>query len=234
MPIEALSEQASARVQRTRAGFCDITGQTNERSMMAALIPPHVVCGNKVPTIEFPNDLSEERVLLWLAIVNSLPFDWMLRRVVTTTVNYVVLLSIRLPDIQINSLPARRLIDIAKRLTELDTSTQTTFDSCWNTARLRAEADVLVANAYGCTEAEVSVMLQDFPLIDRGQPCLPGEQRSTITADLILHEWSRRKRKVNDDVSVRLSQAMKRGAIAYLSSEFVNCVTQTYENAHEQ
>ena len=88
--------------------------------MMAALIPPNTVCGNKVPTIEFPNDSSEERILLWLAIVNSFPFDWMLRRIVTTTVNYFVLRSLKLPAIQIDSLPARRLIEIAKRLFELD------------------------------------------------------------------------------------------------------------------
>ncbi len=48
------------RVDVLRAGFCDIAGQTNERSLMAALIPPGVACGNKVPTILFPEDPSEE------------------------------------------------------------------------------------------------------------------------------------------------------------------------------
>ena len=68
-----LSTQVRERIQRPRAGFCDITGQTNERSMMAALVPPGTVCGNKVPTIEFPNDYSQERIWLWLAVVNSVP-----------------------------------------------------------------------------------------------------------------------------------------------------------------
>ena len=234
IPVADLGAQAGERTQRARAGFCDITGQTNERSMMAALIPPNTVCGNKVPTIEFPNDSSEERILLWLAIVNSFPFDWMLRRIVTTTVNYFVLRSLKLPAIQIDSLPARRLIEIAKRLFELDASAQTSFETCWNIARLKAEADVIVTNAYGCTEADLQLMLQDFPLIDRGQPCLQDETRSSVTSDLLLHEWSRRKRKKSTVASKRLAKAMKLGAIAYLSSEFVSCVTRTYGVAHEQ
>lgn len=226
MPISALGDQARSRIKRTRAGFCDITGQTNERSMMAALIPPDTVCGNKVPTIEFPNDPSEERILLWLAIVNSLPFDWMMRRIVTTTVNYFVLLSINLPTIEIDSLPARRLIEISKRLSKLDQASRASFETCWKIAHLKAEADILVATAYGCNKADLELMLVDFPLIDRGQPYLSGEESSTVTADLLLHEWSRRKRAKNVSASQRLDKAMNLGAIAYLSSEFVSSLIQ--------
>ena len=85
------------RADVVRVGFCDIAGQTNERSLMAALIPAGVVCGNKVPTILFPEDPSEERLLVWTAIANSFVFDWMLRRVLTTTVNYFLLQSVPLP-----------------------------------------------------------------------------------------------------------------------------------------
>ena len=60
-----LSDMPSANQHRAdvlRVGFCDIAGQTNERSLMASLIPAGVVCGNKVPTILFPEDPSEERL----------------------------------------------------------------------------------------------------------------------------------------------------------------------------
>ncbi len=218
--IEVLSSRTQERVGRTRAGFCDITGQTNERSMMAAIVMPGVVCGNKVPTVEFPNDPTQERLLLWSAIVNSLPFDWLLRRVVTTTVNYFVLLSIRLPKLEIDSLPAQRLIGISRQLTELDTSGCTSFELGWCIAALRAEADVLVASAYGCSEEDLWLMLQDFPLLDRGQPSLPEENRSTITADLLLSTWRRRKRCGDSDSHLRVRDARALGAIAYWSSEF--------------
>ena len=61
---------------------------------MASLIPAGVVCGNKVPNDPFPWDPSEERLLVWVSIANSFAFDWMLRRVLTTTVNYFLLQSV--------------------------------------------------------------------------------------------------------------------------------------------
>ena len=73
------------RVTQLRAGFCDITGQTNERTVLAALIPNGVVCGNKVPTIDFA---SEEKASAWVGIANSFTFDWLARRLVTTTLNF--------------------------------------------------------------------------------------------------------------------------------------------------
>lgn len=231
MPRNALSAEALRRSKTPRAGFCDITGQTNERSMMAALIPQGVVCGNKVPTVTFPNDPSEERVFLWLSIVNSLPFDWLLRRVVTTTVNYFVLLSVWLPDIETESLPGRRLVEISRKLADLDKGSQRSFDACWRIAELKAEADVLVATAYGCTEADIRLMLQDFPLLDRGQPCLSAEDRSTVTADLLLSTWARRKKR-KIECSERLSAAKRLGAVAYLSSEFAGTLDEVREVAN--
>jgi len=209
-----------------RVGFCDITGQTNERSMMAALIPPGVICGNKVPTISFPNDPSDDRLFLWLAIVNSLPFDWLLRRIVTTTVNYFVLLSLRLPNLDISSLPAQRLIGLARKLLELDQSKNSSFENVWRIAELRCEADVLVARAYGCSEDDLRLMLRDFPLLDRGQPAIQGETSSTITEDVLLSAWLRNAEAGNEQIAQRVERARKLGAIPYVSSEFVSSIQE--------
>lgn len=220
LPLRVASAEASRRSRRLRAGFCDITGQTNERSMMAALIPPEVICGNKVPTISFPNDPSDDRLFLWLAIVNSLPFDWLLRRIVTTTVNYFVLLSLRLPNLDINSLPAQRLIGIARKLHELDQSKNSSFDNVWRMAELRCEADVLAARAYGCSGDDLRLMLQDFPLLDRGQPAIQGEKSSTVTKDLLLSAWLRNARAGSDEYGRRIERARQLGAVPYVSTEF--------------
>lgn len=220
MPSMHLAREARERSSRVRVGFCDIAGQTNERSMMAALVPAGVVCGNKVPTILFPNDPSNERLLLWLAVVNSLPFDWLLRRVVTTTVNYFLLRSVRLPVIEPDSLPGRRLVDIALRLSELDAAGASSWDLLWRMAELRAESDVLVAQAYGCRDGDLALMLEDFPLLDRGQPSIRGEAASTITRDLILASWSRRKGRPACGAAARVDEARRGGGVAYLQSEF--------------
>ncbi|HET8995102.1 MAG TPA: hypothetical protein VFN42_00400, partial [Acetobacteraceae bacterium] len=190
----ALPKSVAVRANMLRVGFCDITGQTNERSMMAALIPAGVVCGNKVPTILFPNDPSDDRLFLWAAIVNSLPFDWALRRVMTTTVNYFLLLGLTLPRIEPDSLPGRRLVDIARRLALLDRAGPTGTEIGWRAADLRAEADAIVAMSYGLSQDDLLLMFRDFPLLDRGQPALLDEPKSTVTRDCVLARFAALRR----------------------------------------
>ena len=199
---------------------------------MASLVLPDVVCGNKVPTVEFPNDSSEARLFLWLAIVNSFSFDWLVRRVVTTTVNYFVLRSLRLPKLEILGVAGTRLIQIARQLDELDDGQDTSFELCWCVAKLRAEADVIVATAYGCTERDLRLLMNDFPLLDRGQPPLPGEDRSTVTFDLLLSTWHRQRGRTDTLEGTRLRMARERGAIGYLSSEFCKSTRASKEGTY--
>src|SRR5262249_44708304 len=53
VPESNLPEKLGDRPQHYRVGFCNIASPTNERTLVAALIPPGCVCGNKVPTITF-------------------------------------------------------------------------------------------------------------------------------------------------------------------------------------
>lgn len=214
-----LSARAAKRARTFRAGFCDITGQTNERSCLAARIPAGVVCGNKVPTIVFPNDQSEERLWLWIILVNSLPFDWMIRRVITTTINYFHFLSLPLPPIEPDSLPGRQLVAIAKKLDALDRAGNLR-DVHWQIAELRAKADQLVLNAYGLTAVDLDLMMEDFPQIDRAQPAMDGEARSTITRDLILaHNRSKTRSSAS---RARVNAAASLGALPYMPSQMVS------------
>jgi predicted RNA methylase len=212
----ALSDSCARRIKKLRAGFCDVTGQTNERSCLAAMIPPGVVCGNKVPTILFPNDPSEERLWLWVALANSLLFDWMVRRVITTTINYFHLLSLPIPPIEPTSLPGRQLIDIARKLSRLDRA-GSSRKVHWEMAELRAKADQLVINAYGLKSSDLELIMEDFPLIDGAQPALDGEARPTITYDLIL-SYSRSTAQAAA-CRARVDRAAALGAIAYMPSQ---------------
>lgn len=206
------------RMDVLRAGFCDIAGQTNERSLMAALIPAGVVCGNKVPTILFPEDPSEERLLVWLAIVNSFVFDWMLRRVLTTTVNYFLLQSVPMPKLAKNGLPWKKLASAARELRALDNAgaTRKTYE---RVAKLRGEIDAEVAVAYGLDLKDMELVLQDFPILDRGQTALPGETRSTITRDSVLAAMAKRTASRTTIWSRRVVDARALGAMAYVPSE---------------
>jgi hypothetical protein len=214
-----LSDTASERSRILRAGFCDITGQTNERSCLASIISPGVSCGNKVPTIVFPNDNSEDRVWLWVALVNSFAFDWLMRRVITTTINYFHLLSVRLPPISPASLPGRQLVSIARELSKLDLAGSNSL-TYRKIAQLRARADYLALKAYGLSQPEFDLIIADFPLVDGAQSPLPGELRSTITRDLVFSQWREGERaKISRR---RYAEATTQGAYAYLPSQIAN------------
>ena len=206
------------RADLLRVGFCDIAGQTNERSLMAALIPAGVVCGNKVPTILFPDDPSEDRLLAWVSIANSFVFDWMLRRVLTTTVNYFLLQSIPMPKLTKEGLPWKRLVIAARELRTLD-GAGATRETYYRMAQLRGEIDAEVAVAYGLDLKDMELVLQDFPILDRGQVELPGEVKSTITRDSVLAVMAKRTGSRSTVWSRRAEDARALGAMAYVPSE---------------
>ena len=188
-PRAALPSAIRERAEVSRVGFCDITGQTNERTMLAARIPAGVVCGNKVPTVLFPlaGDPQSEAARVagdgWLAVANSFVFDWLLRRVVTTTVNFFLLLDLPFPPLDPLGAEAEHLAALAHALHETPGHT---FDEKWRQAEQRAAIEAHVLRAWDEDVATLSKILEDFPLLDRAQPPLPNEKGSTITRDLTL------------------------------------------------
>tara|TARA_R110002033_G_scaffold84993_1_gene135427 strand:+ start:1788 stop:3971 length:2184 start_codon:yes stop_codon:yes gene_type:complete len=222
---DELPSKLKERIKVSRAGFCDIAGQTNERSMMATLIPPNVVCGNKVPTVSFSGDDANERALLWLSIVNSFAFDWLLRRVLTTTVNYFLLRSVPLAPIELDSEVGGRLLNFASRLINLD-NCSSSYQNAMEIAEIRVSIDLLCFAAYQLSLNDVEIILEDFPLLDRSQPSLEGEIRSTVTKDFImtrLYQISDVSDESSIQYSSRLRRALECGAIPYIPSQsFVN------------
>jgi hypothetical protein len=212
----------TTRTRRVRAGFCDVTGQTNERTLLAAVVPAGVVCGNKVPTVTFrgpaPHEDEEPLIYLWVALMNSLPVDWLARRVTTTTVNYFLLLSLPLPPITLDSPTGTRLATLARQLTELEADAGQA--DCWASAELRGEIDLLVADAYMLTPEDLGVILKDFRLLDRGQPPLANEARSTVTRDFVLARACERAQVDEGIWTDRLERARNLGACAYIPAEY--------------
>ncbi|MDT7530580.1 hypothetical protein OVY29_18115 [Sphingopyxis sp. SE2] len=212
-----IPKSAAKRVDTVRAGFCDIAGQTNERSMMAAVIPAGVVCGNKVPTVSFPNLPGTEALDLWCGMVNSFAFDWMLRRVLTTTVNYFLLQSVPLPPLRPFELPGRGVAMDARQVAALSASGGT--DSAMAIAELRRNIDLACFRAYGISTDEIALILSDFPSLDRSEPALAGERRSTVTRDFIL---SAVESAAQNTFAQRVETAIKLGARPYRPSQSAN------------
>lgn len=211
-----LATESARRTAYSRIGFCDITGQTNERSLLAARIPSGVVCGNKVPTLTF-SEGGRDREDLFLALVNSLSVDWMLRRIVTTTVNFFILDSLPLPNIVENSPVGHELIALARMVSNAEGATGVTRAQV---GELRAKMDALIAVAWGLSLEDMRLVLRDFPLLDRGQPPIDGETMSTITRDAVLAQMARLY-GVDESVDIeRAAAGFEAGAAPYVPAEY--------------
>jgi hypothetical protein len=142
----------------------------------------------------------------------------MLRRIITTTVNYFLLQSIPLPKLAKGGLPWKKLVTAASRLRSLDIAgaTRRTYE---RVAELRSEIDAEVAVAYGLDVNEMELILQDFPILDRGQIPLSGETKSTITRDSALAAMAKRTGNGSTVWLRRAEQARALGAISYVPSE---------------
>ncbi len=225
-PRRGLGRDAASRVDVSRVGFCDITGQTNERAMLAARIPAGVVCGNKVPTITFDGDQDGLAADAFVAIANSFAFDWLLRRMVTTTVNYFLLRDLPWPALDPDGLPARRLAELARRLgacrhCEHD---RPLVKYSWEAAEIRADVEANVADAWGLDLDDMRLIFEDFPLLDRAWSPIRKEPRSTITRDFVLLRVAERggaSRQVVEEFRARVVEAKLAGAVPFVPSHLV-------------
>lgn len=210
-----LSEGLRNRITLYRAGYCDIAGQTNERAMTSSVIPPNVVCGNKVPTLYFKDDFNYQKMFFWVGITNSFVFDWLIRRIISTTVNYFLLFSLPFPKVDISSPEAQKIISHVKQLSNMNGDYYT---SC-TMSHLRAEIDVQVAKLYGITFNELELIMQDFPLLDRNQPTINNEARSTVTRDLLLSMAETQYHQLTHYYADRYKAEVACGAKAYIPTE---------------
>jgi hypothetical protein len=186
--IEAskVPEKLKDRWRRCRIGFCDVASPTNQRSLVAALIPGSVICGDKVPTILFrPHD--DRTALLWLGVANSFCLDFVVRKKVALKMSYTLLDSLPLPrhygDTPVERSIASRTLMLAATGPEmrnfwlatvpvlgLDPSRATAIEDPEARHEVRAELDVLVGrDLLGLTLEEMRYVLDPADIL--GQDC---------------------------------------------------------------
>lgn len=98
---EKIPRKLGDRVWRYRVGWCDVTAPRNERSLIAALIPPNVICGHSLPTLTFP-DGFEWAYMPWLAFANSVCLDFLARKRVALHMSMTVLDTLPFPRLPID------------------------------------------------------------------------------------------------------------------------------------
>lgn len=227
-PEKYLPKKIRERVWQERIGFCDISGQTNERTLLAAPIPGGTICGNKVPTITF-NNTEEWLPWAFLAYANSFLIDWVLRRISTTSINYFILKELPLPKPEkwLNKLKEiARISEFLACPSHFPTHNKIIRQPS-EIAEIRAELEWRILETYQLDASVLTTIFSDFPLLDRSQPTINEENRSTITADLVSlramenlgGEIIRNNRlMVLEEIKERVINANQIGAVAFRPS----------------
>ncbi len=210
-----LSSNDIQRIGNYRLGFCDVASPTNQRSLVASIIPPEVVCGHKVPTILLTHE-SVSTTLLWLAIANSLSIDFLVRKKVALTMSYTILDTLPLPARKPETGPEITITRIAASLAltgpeMADCAEQFSLeDRGWNgkllaneEQRQEAKAEIDAIYAYrilNLTRAQMRFILrpkdisdeyseyETFGALERAEIRQFGEYR---TQRLVLEAWDR-------------------------------------------
>lgn len=172
--------------QTYRLGFRDIASNTNERTLVACVIPP-AFHGNKLPTVRVFDDRGRRQIdsstqLVLCALLNSFVLDWVIRLKITTTLNFFHVRQLPVPRLTRDDPSFTPLLQRAARLI----CTTAEFDGLAKEAglrdhrdgatdpaerdRLRAEIDGLVAHRYGLSDEKFLQILSTFPLVpERGK-----------------------------------------------------------------
>ena len=165
---EVLADPKTHPMNHYRIAFRDVTRSTDSRTVRACLVPPRVPLTNKAPYLVFAgwSALAQGYVL---GVMNSLSFDWIVRRYVETNLNFFILNSFTFPPP--NDTPWQRIGRLAARLScaderfaefaaEVGVECGLLTEAQRND--MRAEIDALVASASGLAVDELRFTFTDF------------------------------------------------------------------------
>lgn len=209
--------------QTYRPGFRKIASSTNERTLVATILPPMCFASENFQTLlrshpgtnSPPNNIES---LYVVAVLNSFTIDSAIRHRVTANVNFFYVYQLPIPRLTESDpafLPiverAARLICTTPEFDELAKEVGLDSHKVGAThpaerAQLRAELDGLVAHLYDLTEDEFSHILTTFPLVDQG------------VKDAALDAYRAFAPKTEDEEAAALVRAGESGSVEFKST----------------
>lgn len=172
-----------------RVAFRDVARNTDERTVIACVLPPRRFCPHTVSMEQVFFDrvdegghesvarLNNAQRLYLASVLNSFVFDWIIRKSITAHVSFFFVYNTPVPRLLEGDPQMAPIVQRAARLSCLTTEFDTLAKSVGlrdhrdgvtdptARARLRAELDGLVAHLYGLTEDEFAHILGTFPLV---------------------------------------------------------------------
>jgi hypothetical protein len=163
-----------------RAACREIARSTDERTAIAAILPPGVICGHTINVERRPSQRPNAAALSVVAVLNSFAFDWVLRQKAAAHVSLYILHELPSPLLAPNA--DRFLAHATLRLSCNHRGFlplwREQVGAAWHEAakrsswpavpakesrwRLRANMDAIVASAYGLDRADYTHILGSF------------------------------------------------------------------------
>jgi hypothetical protein len=152
-----------------------ITSSTNERSLIACVIPPNRFCADTAQTVK--EILPYETTIFITALFNSFVADFEMRKRITSHLDMHFMYTLRIPRLTKADRPFQKIVERAAKLicttpefddlaaeVGLGSHTNGITDEVQR-AQLRAELDGIIAHLYHLTETEFAHILQTFPIV---------------------------------------------------------------------
>jgi hypothetical protein len=200
VPEHKLPERTRPRVASFRMGFCDVASPTNERALVAALIPSGCIAGHSVPTFVYPAG-EEWQYLIWLCAANSFAMDYLVRQKVSLHMSFAIMDTLPFPRVGIDSTWTRELVIRALRLTCTGSEmngfwNQIASETGWVTPTpvdgappgeqdpvrrrtLESEVNAIVARElFDLTRSELDAILETFPIVKKNDEKVHREYRT--------------------------------------------------------
>ena len=97
LPALTGKPQIVANARYFRAACREIARSTDERTAIAAILPPGVICGHTINVERRPSQRPNATALTLVAVMNSFAFDWMLRQKAAAHVSLYILTELPSP-----------------------------------------------------------------------------------------------------------------------------------------
>ena len=164
------ADPATLPCRHPRLVIRDVTNRTNQRTVIASLLPPKVVVTNAAPYFLWSRGDERDQAYL-LGVLSSIPLDWYARCVVELHVNFHVLNGFPVPAPTRDDRRRRRVEEISGQLTAVDQrfagwagAVGVPVGRLGGEARedLIAELDAVVASLYGLDAADLRHIFETF------------------------------------------------------------------------
>jgi hypothetical protein len=114
-PAAVIRDPRTLPCRIPRIAFRDVTNRTNQRTVVAALVPPKIFLTHKAPFLLFPAGTEADHAFV-LGVFASRIFDWYARRFVETTLTFELLSTFPVPFESQAPRLSQRVREISARL----------------------------------------------------------------------------------------------------------------------